>query len=156
MSMSTVCHDGSTETQSGRVVQQLKGSHLSTTQLILRRGLTMFAAVSLLAVGLSVHFLMSWPQMLFSQANFTLDRINTTYTPDQIFSTVLVPNEESDWPWQCKTTTKFQFYVLDTNTGRFTGKILFSDFMKKLSHTSHLHINQLWRGVGCICRQQYF
>ncbi|KAE8295168.1 Multidrug and toxin extrusion protein 1 [Larimichthys crocea] len=96
MSMSTVCHDGSTETQSGRVVQQLKGGHLSTTQLILRRGLTMFAAVSLLAVGLSVHFLMSWPQMLFSQANFTLDRINTTYTPDQIFSTVLVPNEESD------------------------------------------------------------
>lgn len=82
--------------QSGRVVQQLKGGHLSTTQLILRRGLTMFAAVSLLAVGLSVHFLMSWPQMLFSQANFTLDRINTTYTPDQIFSTVLVPNEESD------------------------------------------------------------
>ncbi|KAG8001922.1 Multidrug and toxin extrusion protein 1 [Nibea albiflora] len=88
-STSTVCHDRSTETQ------QLKDGRLSTTQLILRRGLTLFAAVSLLAVGLSAHFLVSRPQMLSSQANFTLDWINTTYTPDQIFSTVLVPDEES-------------------------------------------------------------
>ncbi|XP_044057758.1 multidrug and toxin extrusion protein 1-like [Siniperca chuatsi] len=93
MSVSTEDHDGNTETQGGRVVQQLKGGRLSTTQLILRRGLTMFAAVALLAVGASVHFLL--PETLPSEANFTLDRINTTYIPNQIFSTVLVPNEES-------------------------------------------------------------
>ncbi|XP_073342105.1 multidrug and toxin extrusion protein 1-like [Pagrus major] len=78
------------ETQGG---QQLKGGHLSITQLILRRGLTMFAAVALLALGTSVHFLVPLPET--SEANFTSDWINTTYSPDQIFSTVLLPNEES-------------------------------------------------------------
>ncbi|XP_035536426.1 multidrug and toxin extrusion protein 1-like [Morone saxatilis] len=86
-SVSTDCHDGTTETQSENVVQQLKGGPLSTTQLILRRGLTMFAAVALLVVGASVHFLVPLPQTLPSEANFTLDWINST---DQIFSTVLV------------------------------------------------------------------
>ncbi|XP_039987316.1 multidrug and toxin extrusion protein 1-like [Xiphias gladius] len=74
---------------------EVKGGRLSTTQLVLRRGLTMFAAVSLLAVGASVHFLVPLPETLPSEANFTMDWINTTYTPDQIFSTVLVPIEES-------------------------------------------------------------
>ncbi|XP_044057759.1 multidrug and toxin extrusion protein 1-like [Siniperca chuatsi] len=68
----------STETQGSRVVQQLKGGRLSTTQLILRRGLTMFAAVALLAVGASVHFLVPLPETLPSEANFTLDLIDTT------------------------------------------------------------------------------
>lgn len=92
MSVSTECHDGNTETQSGHVVQQMKGGHLSTTQLILRRGLIVFAAVSLLAVGVSVHFLVPLPETLQSGANFTLDWINTTYTPDEMLSTAVVPN----------------------------------------------------------------
>ncbi len=94
MSVSTEDQDG--ETQGGHVVQQLKGGRLSTTQLILRRGLTIFAAVALLAVGASVHFLVPWQETLPSEANFTSDWINTTYAPDQIVSTVLVPNEESE------------------------------------------------------------
>ncbi|XP_037631740.1 multidrug and toxin extrusion protein 1-like isoform X1 [Sebastes umbrosus] len=91
MSVSTECHDGNTETQGGHVVQHVKGGRLSTTQLVLRRGLTMFAAVALLAVGASVHFLVPLPETRPSEANFTLDWINATYTPDQIFSTALVP-----------------------------------------------------------------
>ncbi|GAA6221304.1 multidrug and toxin extrusion protein 1-like [Lates japonicus] len=91
----TECHDGNSETQSGHVVQQMRGGHLSTTQLILRRGLTMFAAVGLLAVGASVHFLVPLPETPPSEANYTMDWINTTYMPDQIFTTVLVPIEES-------------------------------------------------------------
>ncbi|KAE8295169.1 Multidrug and toxin extrusion protein 1 [Larimichthys crocea] len=51
MSLNTGYRDGSTETQGGHVVRQLKGGRLSTTQLILRRGLIMLAAVALLAVG---------------------------------------------------------------------------------------------------------
>uniref|UniRef100_A0A3B4UBP1 Multidrug and toxin extrusion protein n=1 Tax=Seriola dumerili TaxID=41447 RepID=A0A3B4UBP1_SERDU len=94
ISVRTECHDGNTETQDGHVVQQVKGGRLSTTQLILRRGLTMFLAVGLLAVGASVHFLAPFPQTFSSEANFTKAWINTTYTPDQILSTVLVPNEE--------------------------------------------------------------
>ncbi|KAI9526826.1 hypothetical protein NQZ68_035576 [Dissostichus eleginoides] len=93
MSVSSGCHNGNTETERGHVVQQLKGGRLSTTQLILRRGPVMFAAVSLLAVGASVHFLVPLPEMLHSEANFTLDWTNTTYTPDETFSTALVPIE---------------------------------------------------------------
>lgn len=92
----TECHDGNRETQDGHAVQHVKGGRLSITQLILRRGLTMFAAVALLAVGASVHFLVPLPKTLSSETNFTLDWINTTYTPDQILSTALVPKEESD------------------------------------------------------------
>uniref|UniRef100_A0A8C9Z020 Multidrug and toxin extrusion protein n=1 Tax=Sander lucioperca TaxID=283035 RepID=A0A8C9Z020_SANLU len=72
-------HDGKMEKQRGHVVQQLKGCRLSTTQLILRRGLTMFAAVALLAVGASVHLLVPLPETLPSEANFTLDWINTCH-----------------------------------------------------------------------------
>ncbi|XP_035011410.1 multidrug and toxin extrusion protein 1 [Hippoglossus stenolepis] len=88
-------HDGSTETQGGP--QQNRGG-LSTTQLVLRRGLTMLAAVGLLAVGASVHLLVPLPETLPTIANYTMDLVNTTYTPDQIFSTALLPNEESDRP----------------------------------------------------------
>ncbi|XP_059187819.1 multidrug and toxin extrusion protein 1-like [Centropristis striata] len=92
MSVSTECHVWNTETQGGHVLDQLKAVHLSTSQLVLRRGLAMFAAVALLAVGTCVHFLVPLPN-LPSEANFTLDWINTTYTPDQTVSTVLVPIE---------------------------------------------------------------
>ncbi|XP_076591305.1 multidrug and toxin extrusion protein 1-like [Chaetodon auriga] len=94
MSVSAEDHNGSAEMQGAYVVQQRTGGRLSTTQLILRRGLTMFAAVALLAVGVSVHFLVPLPETLQSEVNITSDWINTTYTPDQIFSTVLVPVQE--------------------------------------------------------------
>lgn len=94
MSVGPECRDGNTATQDGHVVQ-LKGVRLSTTQLILRRGLTVFAAAALLAVGATVHFLVPLPETRPSEANFTLDWINTTYT-HHILSTALVPNEESD------------------------------------------------------------
>ncbi|XP_037327427.2 multidrug and toxin extrusion protein 1-like isoform X1 [Pungitius pungitius] len=85
-SMGTECYDGDTDAQCGQVVQ-LKGGRLSTAQLILRRGLTALAAVGLLAVGATVHFLVPLPQN-----NFTLDWINATHTPHQILSTATVPN----------------------------------------------------------------
>ncbi|XP_068441204.1 multidrug and toxin extrusion protein 1-like [Clinocottus analis] len=66
------------ETKGGHVVQQT-GVRLSTTQLILRRGLIVFAAVALLAAGATVHFLVPLPETRPSEANFTLDWINTTY-----------------------------------------------------------------------------
>ncbi|XP_039865027.1 solute carrier family 47 member 4 isoform X2 [Simochromis diagramma] len=91
MSVSTECQDRGTVVQDRDVTQKLKGSRLSITQLILRRGLIMFAAVALLAVGAGVHFLVPLPE-----TNSTVDLINTTYTPDQIFSTMLVPDEESE------------------------------------------------------------
>uniref|UniRef100_UPI001ED7D50C multidrug and toxin extrusion protein 1-like n=1 Tax=Scatophagus argus TaxID=75038 RepID=UPI001ED7D50C len=84
------------KTEGGHEVQQVKDGRLSNTQLILRRGLTMFAAVGLLAVGASVHFLVSLPETVPSEANFTLAWINTTYSPDQIFSTVWVPLQNED------------------------------------------------------------
>ncbi len=93
MSVSTEDHDG--EKQGGHVVKQLKGGRLSTTQLILRRGLTIFAAVALLAVGACVHFLVPLPETPPSEANLTSDWINMTYTPDRIVSTVVLLNEES-------------------------------------------------------------
>uniref|UniRef100_A0A3Q1F3U0 Multidrug and toxin extrusion protein n=1 Tax=Acanthochromis polyacanthus TaxID=80966 RepID=A0A3Q1F3U0_9TELE len=88
----SVVTNGSSEKQGG--VEQLKGGHLSITQLILRRGLTMFAAVSLLAVGVLVHFVVPLPETP-AKDNFTTDWINTTNTPDQIFSTVLLLTQES-------------------------------------------------------------
>uniref|UniRef100_A0A3Q4N493 Multidrug and toxin extrusion protein n=1 Tax=Neolamprologus brichardi TaxID=32507 RepID=A0A3Q4N493_NEOBR len=75
-------------TQDEHVDHDPKSSHLSITQLIIRRGLTMFAAVGLLAVGVGVYFLVPLPEMI--PANSTMDRINSTDTPDQISTTVLV------------------------------------------------------------------
>ncbi|XP_051814357.1 multidrug and toxin extrusion protein 1-like isoform X2 [Acanthochromis polyacanthus] len=92
MAVSTECCDGPAEPQGG--VQQLKGGRVSTTQLILRRGLTMLTAVSFLAVGATVHFLVPKPET--PSANFTTDWINSTKSPDHIFSTVLLPTEESE------------------------------------------------------------
>ncbi|XP_029964791.1 multidrug and toxin extrusion protein 1-like isoform X1 [Salarias fasciatus] len=93
-SVRTECPDGVTEREGEPAAQQPKGRRLSTTQLIVRRGLTMCAAVLLLAVGAAVHFLVPLPETP-SSSNFTLDQINTTYTPGQTLSTVLLPNEES-------------------------------------------------------------
>lgn len=84
--MSVEFHDGNTETR-------LKAGRLSTKQLILRRGLTMLVAVGLLAVGTSVHFLVPLP-VRPTDANFTLDWINTTNIPDQSLATVLVSVKE--------------------------------------------------------------
>ncbi|XP_008297387.1 multidrug and toxin extrusion protein 1-like [Stegastes partitus] len=92
MSVSSECHDGSAEKEGG--VQQPKGGRLSTTQLILRRGLTMLAAIALLVVGVIVHLVVPLPETLL-EANSTTDWINTTNTPDRIFSTVLLPTQES-------------------------------------------------------------
>uniref|UniRef100_A0A3Q3ATG0 Multidrug and toxin extrusion protein n=1 Tax=Kryptolebias marmoratus TaxID=37003 RepID=A0A3Q3ATG0_KRYMA len=96
MSVSTQCQDGNTEGEGGHVVQQLKDNRLSTTQLIIRRGLTMFAAVALLAVGAIVHFLVPLPESHPAESNYTTDWLNATYTPETVFFTVLVPNEESE------------------------------------------------------------
>lgn len=87
-SVSTEYHDGTTETSEGHVALQLK-QHLSTTQLILRRGLVMFVAVALLAVGVTVHFLVPFPDTLPTDTNSTIDWSNNTY--DLIFSTAAVP-----------------------------------------------------------------
>uniref|UniRef100_A0A3Q3ARV4 Multidrug and toxin extrusion protein n=1 Tax=Kryptolebias marmoratus TaxID=37003 RepID=A0A3Q3ARV4_KRYMA len=77
-SVKTEQEDVDSETKGGHAIQQQKTVHLSTTQLIIRRGLTMFAAVALLAVGAGVHFLVPLPETHSVKANFTLDWINTT------------------------------------------------------------------------------
>ncbi|TNN23355.1 hypothetical protein EYF80_066526 [Liparis tanakae] len=90
MSVGPGHHDDGT-TQGGHAVQQ-DGGRLSTTQLVLRRGLVVFGAVSLLAAGATIHFLLPSPQTRSSEANFTLGWSNMTYT-HQILSTALVPNK---------------------------------------------------------------
>uniref|UniRef100_A0A3Q0RMI9 Multidrug and toxin extrusion protein n=1 Tax=Amphilophus citrinellus TaxID=61819 RepID=A0A3Q0RMI9_AMPCI len=87
MSVSTECQDRTTVAQDPDAIEKLKGSHLSITQLILRRGLTMFAAVALLAVGAGVHFLVPLPETLSAKTNSTFDSINTTYTIHPIYYT---------------------------------------------------------------------
>ena len=88
MSVSTEHHDRNSEKQGGHVVEQLTGSRLSTRQLIIRRGLTVFAAAALLAAGAAVHFLVPLPETQSAKANLTEGWINTTYAPDPISSTV--------------------------------------------------------------------
>uniref|UniRef100_A0A3B3YZ82 Multidrug and toxin extrusion protein n=1 Tax=Poecilia mexicana TaxID=48701 RepID=A0A3B3YZ82_9TELE len=79
-------HDGNSETWVEQEVRQQKSGHLSTTQLIIRRGLTMVTALAFLAVGTAVHFLVPLPEM---ETNSTLDGINTTFTPHTTSSPVL-------------------------------------------------------------------
>ena len=88
MSVKSDGPDGSTETQGGHVQQQDR-RRLSITQLVLRRGLTVLAVVGLLVAGASVHLLVPLPETLPATANHTMDWVNTTYSPDQTFSTVL-------------------------------------------------------------------
>uniref|UniRef100_A0A8C7WB97 Multidrug and toxin extrusion protein n=1 Tax=Oncorhynchus mykiss TaxID=8022 RepID=A0A8C7WB97_ONCMY len=65
---------------------------LSTTQLVLRRGLTVLAAIVILAVGTSVHLLLPLP--ISSWSNLSVDWSNTTFTttspPELTLSTVLI------------------------------------------------------------------
>lgn len=64
---------------------------LSTTQLILRRGLTVLAAMVILAVGTSVHLLMPPPDAYtLSEGNLTVDWTNTSYPPEPVQSTLLI------------------------------------------------------------------
>lgn len=51
----------------------------------------MFAAVGLIAVGVGVYFLVPLPETI--PANSTMDRINSTDTPDQISTSVMVTLE---------------------------------------------------------------
>ncbi|XP_032401542.1 multidrug and toxin extrusion protein 1-like [Xiphophorus hellerii] len=79
-------HDGNSETRAEQEVRRQKSGRLSTTQLIIRRGLTMVTALAFLAVGTAVHFLVPLPEI---GSNSTLDGINTTFTPHTISSPVL-------------------------------------------------------------------
>ncbi|XP_043975569.1 multidrug and toxin extrusion protein 1-like [Gambusia affinis] len=93
--VSTEDQDSHAESPGGREVGRT-GGHLSTTQLIIRRGLAVFAAVALLAVGAVVHFLVPLPEFRSAEGNRTAaGRINATHPPDPIYSTVLVPNGQS-------------------------------------------------------------
>lgn len=64
--------------------------YLSVPQLVLRRGLVFLGVVGLLAAGITVYFLVPLPEMMLSWSNVTGDGINTTFAPDQIYSTALV------------------------------------------------------------------
>uniref|UniRef100_A0A8C6KHN0 Multidrug and toxin extrusion protein n=1 Tax=Nothobranchius furzeri TaxID=105023 RepID=A0A8C6KHN0_NOTFU len=79
MSVKTEQHDEDSETKDRRAVQQQKPSRLSTTQLIIGRGLILFAALVLLAVGAAVHLLVPLPEVDSAKANLTLGWINTTF-----------------------------------------------------------------------------
>ncbi|XP_005804147.1 multidrug and toxin extrusion protein 1-like isoform X2 [Xiphophorus maculatus] len=93
--VSTEDQDGHAGRPGGREVGRTDG-HLSTTQLIIRRGLAMLAAAALLAVGAVAHFLVPLPEFRSAEGNRTAaSRINATHPPDPIYSTVLVPNGQS-------------------------------------------------------------
>lgn len=63
-------------------------AHLSTTQLLLRRGLTVLAAVGLLVVGVSVHLVLPLPETLqVPGGNLTVSWINTSNSTDLASST---------------------------------------------------------------------
>ncbi|XP_028319929.1 multidrug and toxin extrusion protein 1-like isoform X2 [Gouania willdenowi] len=91
----TQCLTEDTEKVEVQANQGLNGNRLSNTQLIFRRGLTMFAVAALLAVGTSVHFLVPLPEIP-SKNSSTTQWINTTYAPDQILTNILVGNEEPE------------------------------------------------------------
>ncbi|KAM3616791.1 uncharacterized protein V6R79_023554 [Siganus canaliculatus] len=93
-------YDGNAETSDDAVAQKRKSGHLSTTQLILRRGLIAVVAFALLLVGVTTHVLVPLPDI--SKANLTMDGINTSHAPDQLLSTVLFPVEES---WNAESFT---------------------------------------------------
>lgn len=79
--------DRDSERKAGLRIQQQKTARLSATQLLIRRGLTVFAAVALLAVGAGVHILVPLPEAHSAQANFTSDWINATVAPHQFLPT---------------------------------------------------------------------
>uniref|UniRef100_A0A8C5DUA5 Multidrug and toxin extrusion protein n=1 Tax=Gouania willdenowi TaxID=441366 RepID=A0A8C5DUA5_GOUWI len=81
-------HERSTGTNGGPADQHHRGGRLTTTQLIVRRGILIFAAVCLLAVGVGVRLLVPLP-VTSSKHNSTLDLFNTTQTPVLLTPTVL-------------------------------------------------------------------
>uniref|UniRef100_A0A672H066 Multidrug and toxin extrusion protein n=1 Tax=Salarias fasciatus TaxID=181472 RepID=A0A672H066_SALFA len=85
VSVSTEGGDGSAEAQEGAAAPQPKKRSLSTMQLLVRRGLTVCAAVALLAVGICVHVAVPLPT--HPSANITVNQSHA----EQILSTVLVP-----------------------------------------------------------------
>uniref|UniRef100_A0A8C7Z4N9 Multidrug and toxin extrusion protein n=1 Tax=Oryzias sinensis TaxID=183150 RepID=A0A8C7Z4N9_9TELE len=86
--VTTENNDGKLEEPERHVVLKQRRDNLSTSQLILRRGITVIAALGLLGVGIIVHFLVPLPETQFAKANTTEGWINTTYAPSQYFSTV--------------------------------------------------------------------
>lgn len=62
----------SRETQEGEMSVE---NRLSTSQLIIRRGLTVLTAVLILALGMTVHFILPLPDVA---SNSTLDLENST------------------------------------------------------------------------------
>ncbi|RVE65055.1 hypothetical protein OJAV_G00131490 [Oryzias javanicus] len=86
--VTTENNDGKLEVSDRRAVPEQRRERLSSSQLILRRGFTVFAALGLLGVGIIVHFLVPLPETQFTKANTTEGWINTTYAPSQYFSTV--------------------------------------------------------------------
>ncbi|XP_065137107.1 multidrug and toxin extrusion protein 1-like [Paramisgurnus dabryanus] len=72
----------------GKVVEEKeeRTARLSTSQIIIRRGLTTLAAVLILAVGVAVHLNVPLPEVL-CKANITLDSNLTTTCPFIINST---------------------------------------------------------------------
>ncbi|XP_036005909.1 multidrug and toxin extrusion protein 1 [Fundulus heteroclitus] len=88
MPVKTQQYGDNSEVQVGQEVQQQKSGRLSSTQLIIRRGLIVFAAVGFLAVGAAVHFFVPLPETQSTKNNSTLDWINTTYAPHSGFSFV--------------------------------------------------------------------
>lgn len=77
-----------TEEHDGNKATKLRAGYLSNTQLVLRRGLTAFVAVGLLALGVCMHVLVPLPEIVPLMANSTLDN-TTTYA--------VVPTEALYW-----------------------------------------------------------
>ncbi|XP_068173891.1 solute carrier family 47 member 4 [Antennarius striatus] len=82
--------DERNKTQTACGVHQSQNGHLSVTQLIIRRVFTLLVAVAILAVGVTVHYIVPLPEPLPTKANLTVDWINTTST-DRVLSTVPSP-----------------------------------------------------------------
>ncbi|KAJ7995566.1 hypothetical protein DPEC_G00245920 [Dallia pectoralis] len=81
--------NGASDVQRGNERPPLR---LSTTQLVLRRGITMLAAIAILSVGTSLHVLLplpisSWRNQTAGWSNVTP---NTTYQPDLVQSALLI------------------------------------------------------------------
>ncbi|XP_065137106.1 multidrug and toxin extrusion protein 1-like [Paramisgurnus dabryanus] len=79
---STVVHDGLVMVEE----KEERTAMLSTSQIIIRRGLTTLAAVLILAVGVAVHLNVPLPEVL-NKTNTTLDSNLTTTSPFIINST---------------------------------------------------------------------
>ncbi|XP_054650234.1 multidrug and toxin extrusion protein 1-like [Dunckerocampus dactyliophorus] len=65
------------------VTHHANAAHLSFSQLVFRRGLTLFAALALLAVGACLHYSIPLPETMRPQSNMsTTHWSNDTYTSD--------------------------------------------------------------------------